>query len=224
MTHVTFEQDYFNNRNYQRKAALVKRHVLAVLQWASKKAGTNLLDGHGKRALDVGCAFGYTSGVLAELGYETYGTDISTWGTKQAKQKIGGEFLVCDAQNNLPFAAETFDLVTCFDVLEHLPNPEKALQGMFDASKGAMLCTTPNRKVEKPIRTLTRDYDPTHINVKTPSQWQSLLASSLPSAVFVVDTFYDLSLGGGTVFWSCRMPRYGLTVRLLVNKQPKTGF
>lgn len=222
MTHVTFEQDYFNNRNYQRRATLVKRHVLAVLQWASKTAGINLLDGHGKRALDVGCALGYTSGVLAELGYETYGTDISAWGTKQAKQQTGGEFLVCDAQNNLPFAAGTFDLVTCFDVLEHLPNPEKALRGMFDASKSAVVCTTPNRKVEKPIRSLTRDYDPTHINVKTPAQWRSILASSLPGAVFVVDAFYDLALWGATVFRSFRMPTYGLTVRLLVNKQPNT--
>ncbi|MCW4028773.1 MAG: class I SAM-dependent methyltransferase [Candidatus Bathyarchaeota archaeon] len=218
---MTFEQDYFNNRNYQRKAALVRRHVLAVLQWASKASGTNLLDGHGKRALDVGCAFGYTSGVLAELGYETYGTDISAWGTKQAKQQTCGEFLVCDAQNNLPFSADTFDLVTCFDVLEHLPNPEKALQGMFDAVKTTVICTTPNRKVEKPIRTLTRDYDPTHINVKTPAQWRNILTTSLPRAVFVVDAFFDFALGGA-VFWSFRMPTYGLTVRLLVNKQPNT--
>ena len=72
----------------------------------------------------------------------------------------------------MPFVGETFDLVTCFDVLEHLPNPEKALLGMFEACRGTLVCTTPNKKVEKTIRKLTGDYDETHISVKSPSKWQ----------------------------------------------------
>jgi SAM-dependent methyltransferase len=216
---VTFEQNYFKNRKYQRKATLVRRHVWAVLRWASKASGANLMDGNGKRALDVGCAYGYTSSALAELGYEVYGTDISAWGTKQAKQQTGSEFLVCDAQTSLPFKTGIFDLVTCFDVLEHLPNPEKALVGMFEVAKDAVICTTPNRKVEKTIRTLTRDYDPTHISAKTPAQWRSLVAGSgFHNSFFVVDTFYDLAfcLRSRTIFWSFRLPVYGLTVRLLI--------
>ena len=217
---MTFEQDYFSNRKYQDKAGLVRRHVLSVLRWASKATGTALLDGQGKTALDVGCAYGYTSRVLAELGYETFGTDISSWGTKKAKQLTRSEFLVCDAQTSMPFKDAMFDLVTCFDVLEHLPHPEKALLGMFEACKGVVVCTTPNKKVEKPIRKLTRDYDETHISVKTPQQWRQIVESSVKCQALRVESFYDLAVrfGGKLFFKSFNIPTYGLTVRIAAKK------
>jgi 2-polyprenyl-3-methyl-5-hydroxy-6-metoxy-1,4-benzoquinol methylase len=86
---LTFEQDYFSSRKYSLKEEHVKRHVLEVLRWALKTADCNLLDGQGKRALDVGCAYGYTSKMLAELGYETFGVGISKWGINQAKNLSG---------------------------------------------------------------------------------------------------------------------------------------
>lgn len=217
---MVFEQDYFNNRKYSLKAELVKRHVLEVLQWASKVMNENLLVGKGRRALDVGCAYGFTSRVLAALGYETFGVDISAWGTKQAKDQSNAQFLVCDAQTIMPFKSGTFDLVTCFDVLEHLPYPEKALMSMFDVCKGALVCTTPNKKVEKPIRKLMRDFDETHINAKTPVQWQKCVTSNLECKALKVEAFYDLPLkfGGKLLFKSFSIPTYGLTVRIAVGK------
>ena len=217
---MAFEQDYFNSRKYSLKEELVKRHVLDVLQWASKAMNEDLLAVKGRRALDVGCAYGYTSRVLTDLGYETFGVDISTYGTKQAKNLSGGQFLVCDAQTNMPFKAETFDLVTCFDVLEHLPFPEKALVSMFNVCKGTLVCTTPNKKVEKPIRKLMRDYDETHINVKLPLQWQKCVNSNLECKALKVEAFYDLAVkfGGKLFFKSFNIPTYGLTVRIVVGK------
>src|SRR4030042_6445783 len=140
---MSFEEDYFKERKYSAKEELVSRHVMEVLKWASKTAHTDLLHGHGKKALDVGCALGYTSRVLADLGYETLGFDISSWGTKQAKNNSRSQFLVCDAQASLPFALSSFDIVTCFDVLEHLSCPEKALRSMLEVSGDAVVCTTP---------------------------------------------------------------------------------
>lgn len=215
-----FEQDYYSSRKYSGKEPLVKRHVLEVLRWASKVLHEDLLNGKGKRALDVGCAYGYASQVLAGLGYETFGTDVSSWGIKQAKKISGGQFLVCDAQSTMPFKAGAFDLVTCFDVLEHLPYPEKALGSMFEACKSTVVCTTPNKKVEKPVRRLMRDYDETHISVKSPSQWQGLVEGNLTCKAFSVEAFYDLAvrLGGKLFFKSFSIPTYGLTVRIAVKK------
>lgn len=217
---MAFEQDYFNGRKYSLKAGLVERHVLEVLQWASKGMREDLLNGQGKKALDVGCAYGFTTRILASLGYDTCGVDISGYGTKQGKILACSQFVVCDAQTNMPFTTETFDLVTCFDVLEHLPFPEKAIVNMFNVCKGTIVCTTPNRKVEKPIRKLMSDYDETHISVKTPLQWVKSITEILDYKSFKVESFYDLELklGRKLFFKSFNIPRFGLTVRILIKK------
>jgi SAM-dependent methyltransferase len=217
---LKFEQDYFNSRKYSLKEEHAKRHVLEVIQWASKTANCNLLNGEGKRALDVGCSYGYASKVLTELGYETFGVDISKWGTNQAKNLTGEQFIVCNAQTKMPFKNATFDLITCFDVLEHLPCPEKALVSMFDACKEAIVCTTPNKKVEKIVRKLMRDYDETHVNVKSPYEWQKCISGNLDYSMLKIETFCDLVAKSGVklFFKSFNIPKYGLTVRIIVKK------
>jgi 2-polyprenyl-3-methyl-5-hydroxy-6-metoxy-1,4-benzoquinol methylase len=217
---MSFEENYFKDRKYSAKEELVSRHVMEVLKWASKTAHTDLLNGNGKRALDVGCALGYTSRVLSDLGYETIGFDISSWGAKQAKNNSCSQFLVCDVQVALPLASDSFDLVTCFDVLEHLACPEKALRNMCDVSKGTVVCTTPNKKVEKIIRKLLWDYDETHINVKTLAAWRKILAGTIGEG-FILGSFYDIAfrLGGRLFFKSIRITTYGLTVRIVIKKQ-----
>jgi 2-polyprenyl-3-methyl-5-hydroxy-6-metoxy-1,4-benzoquinol methylase len=190
------------------------------LRWASKNSGVNLLDGKGKRALDVGCALGYTSEVLTMLGYETSAFDISTYAAKQAKQEGKADFLVCDAQANLPFREATFDLVTCFDVLEHLPCPEKALKSMLNVCKNTVVCTTPNRKVEKTVRKIMGDYDETHINTKSPAEWQKIMAAELVFSAARVEAFHDFAGGflGKQFFKSISIPNYGLTLRIMIKK------
>lgn len=217
---MAYEQDYFKTRKYQLKQQIVERHVLEVLRWATKSLRENLLDGSGKRALDVGCAYGYTSKVLAGLGYETVGVDISAYATKQAHGGVSAEFLVCDAQNALPFDVSSFDLVTCFDVLEHLPHPEEALMGMLMVCRGTVVCTTPNKKVEKPVRRLMRDYDETHVSAKSHVDWKRCVSINFASRAFRVDAFYDLPFrfGGKLFFKSLCVPTYGLTVRMAIRK------
>jgi 2-polyprenyl-3-methyl-5-hydroxy-6-metoxy-1,4-benzoquinol methylase len=215
---VTFEENYFKNRQYANKEQLVKRHVLELLLWASKDSHIDLLKGADKRALDIGCATGYTSSVLSDLGYETYGVDISRWGTKQAKRQTDGQFVVCDAQGFLSFLPNAFDLVTCFDVLEHLPFPEKALLDMFTASIGTLVCTTPNKKVEKAIRKFIGDYDQTHVSVKPPADWKKSVAPLGGKSKIEAYCDIPIRLRGKLFFKSVRVPTYGLTVRIVVWK------
>ncbi len=218
---MEFGKKYFDDRKYSLKEGIVERHVLEVLRWGSKGTSEDLLSGKGKKALDVGCAYGFTTRILVGLGYESCGVDISTYGTKQGKNVGNSQFVVCDAQTNMPFKAESFDLVTCFDVLEHLPFPERALVNMLNVCKNTLVCTTPNRKVEKPIRKLMNDYDETHINVKTSLQWKKCITEILDYESIKVESFYDLAmqLGGKLFFKSFNIPTYGLTVRILIKKK-----
>lgn len=215
---LTFEETYFKKRQYTHKEQLVKRHVLHVLRWASKASNFDLLNGQGKRALDVGCATGYTSSVLSDLGYQTCGVDISSWGTKQAKSITKCQFVVCDTQHSLPFLPEAFDLVTCFDVLEHLSSPGKAILSMFASSKAALVCTTPNKKIEKVVRKFTGDYDETHVSVKSPAEWKKSIVPLAGNSK--VDAYFDfpVQLRDKLFFKSVRIPTYGLTVRIAVWK------
>jgi SAM-dependent methyltransferase len=217
---LQFEEEFFSRRRYALKEALVKRHVLEVVKWASRMSEDNLLAGDGKRALDVGCAYGYSSTVLDKLGYETCGVDVSAWGVKQAKENSGGNFLVCDAQSQLPFLKESFDLVTCFDVLEHLGSPLDALRNMLEVCRGLIVCTTPNRTVEKSVRRITGDLDETHVSVKSPSEWEEYIVGKLDYKLLRVETFYDVTAKAGNriVFRSFKVPKLGLTVRMMLKK------
>ncbi len=218
---MQFEKDYFNGRNYGSKEELVKRNVVEVFRWASEAAGLDLFAGAGKRAFDVGCAYGFASEILNNLGYETTSVDVSKWGIHQAKSRHAGDFVVCDAQTMLPFIEGSFDLVTCFDVLEHLPSPEKALENMLASCRGLLICTTPNRRVEKPVRQITRDYDETHVSVKYPSEWEAIVKGIGAFKTVKVETFYDITAklaNSRVLFKSFKMPVVGLTARILVTK------
>ena len=169
----------------------------------------------------MGCAFGYASEVLAGLGYEICGVDVSKWGVRQAKVNFGGSFVVCDAQASLLFKAESFDLVTCFDVLEHLPFPERAIRNMLESCSGALICTTPNRNVEKPVRKIMRDFDETHVSAKSPSEWEKSIREVTSHELVKVEAFFDVTAklaNTSVLFKSVKLPRLGLTVRILVRK------
>jgi 2-polyprenyl-3-methyl-5-hydroxy-6-metoxy-1,4-benzoquinol methylase len=205
---------------YNRKERLIKRHVYEVLKWASAIIEDNLLIGSKKTALDIGCAYGYTSAMLEEMGYETCSIDVSKWSLNQAKNNTHGNLLNCDAQTRLPFKNRSFDIVTCFDVLEHLENPEKAFQQMLESCRGVLVCTTPNKAVEKTIRRITRDYDETHINTRSASDWTRFLKYATYTKLSRVDTFLDLTtnLSKGRLFFrSLRVPKFGLTVRIVAS-------
>ncbi|WP_183092856.1 class I SAM-dependent methyltransferase [Nocardioides stalactiti] len=70
------------------------------------------------RALDVGCAGGGNTAVLAELGWSTTGLEYSPAGVRIAASR-GLDVLRGDA-TSMPFADATFDLVMATDVWEHI--------------------------------------------------------------------------------------------------------
>ncbi len=214
---MQFNKEYFDARKYSTKERLVKRHILEVLEWASKAIGKNLLIGEGRTALDVGCAFGFSSSVLEKLGYKVSAVDLLSWGLRNAKKVTNGDFLVCDAQTNLPFRDGNFDLVTCFDVLEHLKFPEQAIQNMVKVCAGSLVCTTPNGVVDKPVKKIIGDYDETHINVRSAPDWEKLIVNMAHPKMVKVDTFLDFSgnLGQKLLFKSIKLPKFGLTVRIV---------
>jgi 2-polyprenyl-3-methyl-5-hydroxy-6-metoxy-1,4-benzoquinol methylase len=216
---LQFEKDYFSYLNYSTKGKLIAHHVLESLRWASKVLNQDLLKGAGKSALDVGCAFGYGVGALRSLGYEAWGTDISSYGLTQARKNVNeGVFLVCDVQHKLPFA-KRFDVVTCFEVLEHLENPAMALRNLCEASDNVVLCTTPNKTVEQFFKKLVRNFDKTHINVKTPHEWEALIRETIDCKRVKIECFVDSSFQfANTSFYKSLKLPFGMETRIIIKK------
>jgi SAM-dependent methyltransferase len=217
---LQFGEEYFRNLKYSQKKRVIKRHILETLKWGSKASNSNLLNGQSKTALDVGCAYGYAVDVLEKLGYYAYGVDISKYSVKKAKRFFSADFLVSDVQKGLPFKENIFDLVTCFGVIEHLTYPLWAIKNMLTSCKGMVICTTPNRIVEKPVKKIIRDFDETHINVKTQGEWKRCI-KSLNCSFFKVETVLDASLRVKDkllFFKSFKIPYFGLDLRILIKK------
>lgn len=93
---------------------------LQAMRWASKQQHENLLDGSDKKAIDIGCAYGYVVSLLNRLNYDALGLDISRY-ILETGEKIN--CLQGDAQF-LPLKSNSIHLITCFDTLEHLKRPD----------------------------------------------------------------------------------------------------
>jgi len=171
-----YDQEYFESPSYQYSQR--KKEVAANFLRDFSYVSTNYVDirdGKGKISLDVGCAYGYILRVLQKFGYKTFGTDVSMHALKIAGKIAGKDsvLILHDAKKPFPFKMN-FDLLTCFEVLEHLKEPELAIKNCFEAlkPKGVFLASTPNKRT--PLAHFF-DKDYTHLSLKYPWQWRKAL-------------------------------------------------
>lgn len=82
---------------------------------------------HPRRLLDVGCAAGFFLDEARAAGWQVTGVDISAFGVEFARERFSLDVHqgdLCDL--NLPL--NEFDLVTMWDVIEHVPDPAANIQ------------------------------------------------------------------------------------------------
>jgi SAM-dependent methyltransferase len=74
------------------------------------------------RVLDVGCAAGYFLEVMRSEGWEVLGLEQSDSIRRSAEARLGPEHVRGGLLSQAELAAGSFDLVTLWDVLEHVPD------------------------------------------------------------------------------------------------------
>jgi 2-polyprenyl-6-hydroxyphenyl methylase/3-demethylubiquinone-9 3-methyltransferase len=109
----------------------------------------------GKKVLDVGCGGGILSEAMAALGANVTGIDMGETPLNAAKQhlKISGlniDYQRTTAEALAAAAPESFDLVTCLELLEHVPSPSKIVQACKTLVKlsGDVIFATINRNLK----------------------------------------------------------------------------
>jgi len=112
-----------------------RRVINAVLDGLPLRAGSYLLD--------AGCGSGRELDELAARG-RAAGVDLSPVAVASARRR-GHDDIHRAAIEALPFAAETFDLVTCLDVIEHTPDDRATLAELRRVTRcgGLLLVTVP---------------------------------------------------------------------------------
>ncbi len=86
----------------------------------------------GKDVLDVGCGGGILSEAMARRGARVTGIDLADKPLKVAQlhlleSRLEVSYLLCAVEELAERQPETFDLITCMELLEHVPDPSSTV-------------------------------------------------------------------------------------------------
>lgn len=102
----------------------------------------------GRDVLDIGCNTGYGTIRFTPVAGRVVGVDVSPRAIDAARQRApdGRPEFVLTSGFELPFPDDTFDLVTSFQVLEHVPDPLAYLREIERVARpgGTVILATPN--------------------------------------------------------------------------------
>lgn len=129
------ESDYVNMHSWRAKITMCLKRVQRL-----RKADAGLL-------LDVGCGKGWFLEAARERGWRVQGVELCAEAAQATRERVKTQVYagsIFDVDAELP--SETFDLVTMFDVIEHLEAPLEALRICHRILKpgGVLAISTPN--------------------------------------------------------------------------------
>lgn len=155
-----YNAEYYSERITNKS----KKHMMKYMKFLRK--GSSL------KMLDIGCGQGYYVRDAIEEGINAHGIDISTHAVDNALAEVRDR-ITCGSITKIPFPDEEFDIMTAFDVIEHI-HPKDTLNAVEEIRRvlkpdGIIIITTPNSNYGSWV------FDLTHINVRPPKFWKLVL-------------------------------------------------
>lgn len=153
------------------------------------------------RVLDIACGTGYGIGLLRSRASFVAGVDIDPAAAKQALSECGENASVLLGNGlGLPFADNSFDVVTSFETLEHLHERNQFLAELKRVLRGGgkLLLSTPNANYTQPVNGVPSnkfhvfEYTPDELLAELKSQFTvtGFLGQSL-NAEIIIPPFYE---------------------------------
>lgn len=154
------------------RGQLVEAEHLARYEWAAQLCS-------GRRVLDVGCGAGYGSELLHRAGaMEVVGIDNSATALDLARSNVSSG-VTCELGDarELAFPDDWFDLVVCFELIEHVDDQARVLDEVARVLRadGLLVLSSPNRDRYVPG-------NPHHRHELLRDELQGLLDVRFPSA------------------------------------------
>jgi SAM-dependent methyltransferase len=104
----------------------------------------------GRTVLDAGCGVGWGTTLLLDAGaLAAVGVDIADEAVVDAQRRAPQASFVRGDLRSLPLGDDTFDLVVCFEAIEHIEEPRRGLDELARvlAPGGTLLVSSPNPHV-----------------------------------------------------------------------------
>jgi len=113
-------------------------------RWKDRKAALTQCKKSGA-LLDLGCSSGSFLAFMQSESWKLYGVEMSAEGARTAEEQSKAQVFVGDILD-APFPRESFDVITCFDVLEHLYEPRRVMARISEWLKpgGVIYVLVPN--------------------------------------------------------------------------------
>jgi 2-polyprenyl-3-methyl-5-hydroxy-6-metoxy-1,4-benzoquinol methylase len=174
---MSFDEKYFSTHTYQNIT-----FAKYSMYWWSNRFYAMLARRYGQRGtrlLEIGSGLGHLVAQLEDT-FVTDGVDLNHWAVIKSKTVVGKSALQTASAQELPFADGVFNIVIIKHIVEHLPQPEKAIHeiGRVIMKGGSLILATPNLgsllKPWKGERWIGYQ-DPTHISLKQPQEWLEMI-------------------------------------------------
>ncbi|MHC4277294.1 MAG: class I SAM-dependent methyltransferase [Planctomycetota bacterium] len=135
----------------------------------------------GESLLDLGCGNGLFPHLAKKRGYHAVGIDYNSAAINEGKKRfgLGDDELLCTSLEAYVKTNKTFDVVTLFETLEHLDNPNEVMENVKKLLKpnGLLILTVPNRN--RFLDTIGEwDYPPMHLTQWSPKALERFVESN----------------------------------------------